>query len=193
MRKISTVALIIGVVMLLVGIFLPIIFMQIYTAQNGSIGIIGGADGPTAIYLTQRLFGNSLLILKLFGGAITLSGLFCSIFGRTVKENCTLKTSGISLGLSVVISLGVYCVVAFISCFVMTHPNKHPITYITSIILGLLCLALFVLLLYLYVKQRKVAPSVIGVIIDILFAIIYLTPFFFTYAWAHSIVSSWLK
>ena len=46
----SSVCLISGLLLVLASVLVPIIKFSNYTAQNGSIGIIGGADGPTAIY-----------------------------------------------------------------------------------------------------------------------------------------------
>ena len=50
MRKIkiySSIALIAGLVLVLASVLIPIIKFSNYTAQNGSVGIIGGADTPT--------------------------------------------------------------------------------------------------------------------------------------------------
>lgn len=164
----------------------------IFLAQ--AIGIIGGADGDNAISVTNSiiLLNNSLHILKLIGGALILCGLFCLIFNKTVKENCTLKTSGISLAISAVTALGLYCATTFALCFVMTHPSKHPIALPASIIIGILCLIALILLLRIYCKQRKEKPSAKGIVIDILFAVIYIIPLFSVYQSLHNIISVWI-
>lgn len=192
MRKVAVITLIIGVVMFLVGIFLPIILLEIYTSQNDSIGIIGGADTPSILLISNLILNNLPHVLMIFGGAIILSSLFCIIFTKTVNKHCTLETSSISLGLSASASLGIYCVLVFISCHIMSHPSKHPITYPTSIILGLICLAIFAFLIFLYTKRREAKPSAKGVTIDIIFALTYLIPFFFTYSMLHNYISDWI-
>lgn len=193
MKKISTIVLIIGITLFIIGFILPLISFVFYTAQNGSVGIIGGADGPTAIYLTSTLLFNKHSVVWLYGVAFIISSLFCLIFEKTLKKSCSIKTSGISLSISAIISLGIYCFFCFISCFIMTHPNKHPIIFPTSIILGILSFVALIILINFYVKARKEKPSVKGIIIDILFVITFLVPFFITYLELHSTVSDLLR
>ena len=52
-----------------VGIFLALLIALLigFTPQEaGAIGIIGGADGPTAIYVTSRLAPNLMVIWRSF-------------------------------------------------------------------------------------------------------------------------------
>lgn len=53
-------------VMLLSGLSITAVFIfsRIISSSNipGSIGIIGGADGPTAVFLTSKLFPEFLFI-----------------------------------------------------------------------------------------------------------------------------------
>ena len=76
----SSVCLISGLLLVLASVLVPIIKFSNYTAQNGSIGIIGGADGPTAIYLTSRLLGERLLFALILGLTLFLCGGFCLVF-----------------------------------------------------------------------------------------------------------------
>ena len=70
MKKKSGKALIIsGAIMLLTGILFNIrtIFglIGLLTAdESADIGIIGGADAPTAIFLTDRIFADMMIIEK---------------------------------------------------------------------------------------------------------------------------------
>ncbi len=119
------------------------------------------------------------LLLLLFGGAISLCGLFSLIFTKTVDENCYAETSIIALALSAIVGLGFYCVNLFLSCRFLTHPDKHPIANLGSIILGILAFAIFIILLHFYSELRKTSPSKKGVFIDILFSFTFIVPFFF--------------
>ena len=83
MRKIKTysfIALISGLLLVLASVLVPIIKFNNFTSQNGSIGIIGGADGPTAGYLTSHLLGGYLLFTLILGLTLFLSGAFFALF-----------------------------------------------------------------------------------------------------------------
>lgn len=47
--------------------------------QTGSIGIIGGADGPTAIYVTSH-FGPTLLLFGM--AALFVAGVLIALYVR---------------------------------------------------------------------------------------------------------------
>ena len=60
MKKIkiySSIALILGLLLALVSVVVPIIKINEFTEQNGSVGIIGGADTPTMTALTKEELG----------------------------------------------------------------------------------------------------------------------------------------
>jgi hypothetical protein len=59
--------------------------VKIYTSQHGAIGIIGGADGPTAIYLTSRLFSGMPIIFMLLGLGLIVSAVVLLIVLRKKK------------------------------------------------------------------------------------------------------------
>ena len=71
---------------------------------------------------------------------------------RTVAS---LKTSALSVGIGAMFSLGVHCVFSFLSCYFDSNPGKHPIRYPASIGIGMICLMIFLVLVYLYAKVRK--------------------------------------
>lgn len=56
-----------GLLLALTSVLVPIIKLSNYTAQNGSIGIIGGADAPTLLFL---LVAKICAILQSFSGAV---------------------------------------------------------------------------------------------------------------------------
>ena len=105
----SSIALILGLLLALVSVLMPIIKINEFTAQNGSIGIIGGADGPTAIYLTSHLLDGNLLFTLILGLTLFLNGGFCLIFKRVVINNCSLKTTALSLIISLFGASGLVC------------------------------------------------------------------------------------
>lgn len=175
MKRISAVFLSASVLILFLCLLMPMLLWQ--GAQNDAVGIIGGADGPTAILVT-RLFGGFWLSAVLFWAATAFCGLFCLVFSQTVKTHCTFKTSGVALALAAVVGAGVYCAVTFVICL-MVGAEAHPIALRASVILGTVCFAALLFLVWLYGKLRKRCPSGKGIAIDLLFALIYLIPFFF--------------
>lgn len=178
MKKGATITLVIGLALLSAGVVLPV---MAYSLQGNSVGIVGGAGIPTLRYLFNRSLVNGWFTLQAFGVTITISSLFCLIFHKTTQAVCSLKTSGLSLGLSAVVSFGGYCVLSFLLCFYDAAPSRNPIRYSTSIMAGVASLAVCIVLFFMYAKQRKAMPSVKGVVIDLLFALLYGIPFFSMY------------
>lgn len=60
-------------------------FLQTSISEAASIGIIGGADGPTAIYITTKITGESILKLLAVGLAILTMILFWLKMSRKKK------------------------------------------------------------------------------------------------------------
>ncbi len=52
----------------------PILHFLSATAENNSIGIIGGADGPTAIFVTSKI-SPTLFVALIAAGVLLLAGL----------------------------------------------------------------------------------------------------------------------
>ena len=169
--------LILGFVILLVGIMVPIIAVRLYTSQHGSIGIIGGADGPTAIFLTWKKLNGWPVNFGLLGLNLIVSAAFCLLFSKTVIACCSRKTTLIALGLSGFGALGIMCVFSWYTIVVFHEMSKHPIEYPASILLGLACLAAFIFLVIYYFKTRKRNWSTKGFLIDIFTGILYFPVF----------------
>lgn len=177
MRKIKTysfIALISGLLLVLVSVLVPIIKFNILTSQNGSIGIIGGADGPTAVYLISHLLGGYLLFTLILGLTLFLCGGFCLIFRRSVINNCSIKTTALSLIISFFGASGPACFFIWYSIVVFHEMSVHPIAYPLSIFAGLLSLIGFVTAIVFYIRARKTNLKHKGIIIDILTSIITL-------------------
>ena len=174
----SSIVLISGLLLALTSVLVPIIKLSNYTAQNGSIGIIGGADGPTAIYVTSQLLGGHLLSALILGLTLFLCGGFCLIFKRTVTNNCRLKTTALSLIISFFGASGVSCCFIWYSIVAFHEMSKHPISYPLSIIGGILSLVAFIITIILYIKARKEHFKIKGIVVDIITSIITLPTFF---------------
>ncbi len=52
----------------------PILHFLSAAAENNSIGIIGGADGPTAIFVTSKI-SPTLFVALIAAGVLLLAGL----------------------------------------------------------------------------------------------------------------------
>lgn len=182
------IALACGIFLVAAGVLAPFIFVLV--AQNStSVGIIGGADGPTAIYLTSQLLQRSLFpLLVCTGAALIIGSLFCLVFRKTVKEYCSKKTSLLSLFLSATCALGAYCFVIWMAIVTFNDMASSPIAYPLSIVLGIISFVAAVLLVVLYIKERKKQPSVKGVVIDVLSAILCFMPFVMLYEFLHELI-----
>lgn len=173
----SSIALISGLLLALTSVLVPIIKLSNYTAQNGSVGIIGGADKPTLLFLLKYSDGH-LLFALILGLTLFLCGGFCLIFKRTVINNCRLKTTALSLIISFFGAAGLSCFFIWYSIVVFYEMSMHPISYPLSIIGGILSLVAFIVTIILYIKARKENFKIKGIVIDILTSIITLPTFF---------------
>ena len=107
----------------------------------------------------------------------------------TVKTHCNVNTSIISLGLSGVGALGAACALRWYIIVLFHDMSKFPIEYPTSILLGVLSPFVFIVLIVLYIKERKKNWSVKGIIIDVLTSILFLPTFFFLFMYLFEIIT----
>ena len=185
----SSIALIAGLVLVLASVLIPIIKFSNYTAQNGSVGIIGGADTPTLLFLLQYSNGG-LLFASILGLTLFLSGGFCLIFKRVVINNCRLKTTVLSLIISLFGATGLVCFFIWYSIVAFHEMSMHPIAYPCSIFAGLLSLMGFVTAIVFYIRARKTNLQPKGIIIDIITSIITLPTLFLLVAKIYAILQS---
>ena len=177
MKKIKTyssIALILGLILVSASVLVPIIKISKFTAQNGSIGIIGGADMPTLLFSLRYILGGQLLFTLILGLILFLCGGFRLIFGRSVINNCSIKTTALSLIISFFGASGLVCFFIWYSIVVFHEMSMHPIAYPCSIFAGLLSLIGFVTAIVFYVRARKANLKPKGIIIDILTSIVTL-------------------
>ena len=185
LKRNALIVLILGFFISILGFLTPIVCWNIYPFHKGAIGIIGGADAPTYIFMLSALFGDLPFTLVLLGISLIVSSAFCLLFSKTVIAHCNITTSAISLALSGVGALGLAC--GFI-CFAIAslgNVSKYPIEYPVSAWLGVLCFFAFVVLVVLYFEARKTNWSIKGIIIDVLTSIVYLPVFFFVFAYLY--------
>lgn len=173
----SSIALISGLLLALTSVLVPIIKLSNYTAQNGSVGIIGGADAPTLLFLLRYSDGH-LLFALILGLTLFLCGGFCLIFKRTVINNCRLKTTALSLIISFFGAAGLSCFLIWYSIVVFHEMSEHPISYPLSIIGGIFSLVAFIITIILYIKARKENFKIKGIVVDVITSIITLPIFF---------------
>lgn len=172
MKKVSAIALAIGLIFLAVGVVLPFVF-------------------EVGTYPTDTLHQFEIAF-KLFGGTTAVWGFIGLIFSKQMYSHCQLKTSCVAMGISATVSLGLYCVMSFLSCYFLTNPARHPVRHPTSFILGTICFFIFLFLIILYIKIRKSNMSVKGCVTDVVLGISYLPALGMVYAVADSIVSEWI-
>ena len=189
LKQMSLLTLLTGVLFSIIGVIVPIITLQNYTSQNGAIGIIGGADTPTYEFVVFRIMNGWPFVAILFGITLIVSALFCLIFSKTVKNNCNIKTTALSLGLSAVGAAGLVCAFLWFSIVSFGEMSKHPIEYPISVSLGILCFFAFIVLIAIYLKLRKINWSIKGLYIDILTSVIYLPTFFFAFSYLYNTLS----
>ena len=189
LKRNALIILILGVLISLLGFIAPIVYWNNYTSNNGAIGIIGGADAPTYTFMLLALFDGLPFVLAFLGISLIISSGFCLLFSNTVKKHCNINTSVISLGLSGIGALGLVCVFLWFSIVSFGEMSKHPIEYPISILLGIACFFVFMILIVLYLKFRKTAWSLKGFCIDILTSVIYLPTFFFAFSYLYEILS----
>ena len=107
-----------------------------------------------------------------------LSGAFCLIFKRVVINNCSLKTTALSLIISFFGASGLACFFIWYSIVVFHEMSKHPLSYPLSIIGGMGSLVAFVATIVFYIRARKENLKIKGIILDIITSIITLPTFF---------------
>lgn len=178
LKKFSIIGLVVGALAILAGFGIPALTVLLSDLGGHSIGIIGGADGPTAIMITRRLFFGSFLgVLTSFGIPLVLVSLFCLGFPSFVQKNFSVKTTAIALGLSATGCLGGYCFITCLAIVGFGMMDESPISYPASIIAGVLALVLFLVLFVLYCRARKGEVKIVGIILDVLTGALFV-PFF---------------
>ena len=82
-RTLAVAFAIIGIALLLIGLVAPVILQT--NAPTPSIGIIGGADGPTYLLTLKAVAGGLFLWMAIVGGLMTVASAVLLIAGRKKK------------------------------------------------------------------------------------------------------------
>lgn len=172
----SALVILLGLAIIAASISIVAIVALRFAEQDTSVGIIGGASGPTAEYLTRRLEYTVGQLFR-FGILITLTGILATVFNRFFSKHCTVESSVTSIVISAVVGLGLSCVMWFATCYFLDHPKNHPIRHPASFIFGVICFVIFLCLIGLYIFLRFRKPSVKGILIDVAVSLVYVAPF----------------
>lgn len=182
LRSFSWVMLVCGLILAAVGAVAPVLALQL-SSQGAAMGIIGGADASTYRFVMFTLLDGWPFCAVLFGGSLTVSGLFCLFFGKTVERYCSVKTSAVSLALSAVGAMGFVCAILWYAMAAFHETEKHPILHPVCVALGVICLIACIVLIAWYIKFRKKQRSIPGVLVDVLTCILYFPAFFFAFSY----------
>ncbi|MBR4853076.1 MAG: hypothetical protein IKV01_05660 [Clostridia bacterium] len=87
MKKAGIITLILGAVTSFASIVIPLcgVITSLLTRQQ-SVGIIGGADGPTAILITKSTFGGLPSIAFFMGACAITAGIVLLIVSAKKKK-----------------------------------------------------------------------------------------------------------
>lgn len=185
MKKIKTCSYIlcsIGLLSVLTCIAVPFIRFTNYTAQNGSVGIIGGADTPMALFILHGMFNGWMIYPFVFGLTFVICSLFALIFSKAIQQHCSGKTTAVSLGLSFAGTAGLSCLFIRHSIAAFHETATYSVLYPASVIGTILSFAAFLSLLVWYFFLRKNRFSFKGLLIDSLTCVIFFPSFFFVCA-----------
>ena len=175
MKKYSIITLLISISILIYGV-LTIMADERYFLDD-------------KIYVSYRY---EITCIMLYGIAFLICGLSMYIFHKTISSQCALKTSFLSICLSATAALGLHCGIVRLSNYMFDELGEHPFSNPASEMGLFVATILFIVFMCFYVKIRYSKPSKIGVIIDVLFAFIYIIPFYYTYLNIHTYLSDLL-
>jgi len=84
-KTIAFAVIVSGFILTILGITVPLIELNKYTANNASIGIIGGADLPTYKYIVFTEMHGIPFYLLFFGISLFIVGVVILIFRKNRK------------------------------------------------------------------------------------------------------------
>lgn len=153
------------------------VFLLMFGLITSLLGII--LNHSLTEYFSIRLIKQISFTAFLFGVTCIFFGTLGIAFLKQISKVCSIKTTSLSFMISAITSLEIHSVLSFLSCYFLTNPTKHPIRHPASLILGFICLIMFVLLLNIYYKQRKNHKSKIGFLIDCVTCLAFMPSIYF--------------
>ena len=77
MKKVVSIISIVAGGLVLVSVIAPMIIGAILTSQpSGSVGIIGGADGPTAVFVVGSFGAGRVIVESVIGVLLVAGGIW---------------------------------------------------------------------------------------------------------------------
>ncbi len=122
----------------------------------------------------QKTFFSLFWQFKFWGVILLLFIVFALIFRKKISKICTVKTTLLSLAISLFGGVGLFSFFAWLTIL----PRETPIEYPFFITCGIISFVSFVATIVFYIILRKRKFSAFGLIFDILTSIITM-PFFF--------------
>lgn len=115
----------------------------------------------------------------LFGTVTILVGLFILCPPAIVQRCCGLLTTLDAFGLSMFGAMGFLCYVNLAAIAAFGKRSSYPHVYPWSLTLGAVALVAVAVLaaLYIYLRKKMKEKSALGILFDVLFALLYFVPF----------------
>ncbi|MBR6536656.1 MAG: oxaloacetate decarboxylase [Lachnospiraceae bacterium] len=77
MKKVLSIISIVAGGLVLLGVIVPMIIGAVLSSQpSGSVGFIGGADGPTAVFVVGTLGAGGVIIESVIGVLLVAVGIW---------------------------------------------------------------------------------------------------------------------
>ncbi len=189
MKKFSIISIITGAFLLVVSFIVPYVLAIVSFSNSPSIGIIGGAGGPTLNFLYRNIWLSSVHFpLSLLGIAAIITGIISLIFKNSIIKNCNIKSSVYALSISALISLIFYCFIAYIFIGSWHDINvTFSVSHLICILLALFSLIGCIILGISYAKKYMCDKKYKCIIFDIGIIIVFFVPFFMLFSYIHSI------
>ena len=182
MKKVSTVMLIVSIITAVLGLVLPSVLFS-------SPDIIGGAGIPSMRFYMRTLPGQVCCMCLLFGAA----GVLCWGVSLLMHRASSLSDTALALGVSAAAALGLDCMLMFAGCFVMTHPERHPIALPVSIIGGCAAAVLLWLFISRLIRSLKASKNAKSMLVCTLAFTLHLIPFMYLTDFGYELTKTVLK
>lgn len=179
MKKAANIFLFSGLIIFCFFILIPLIQTWILpSAEKGAIGIIGGADSPTTMFITLKLLNRFEQILVAMSVPFILTGTVMHIFKKDIANVCTLKSSLMAYALSFLAGTAAYFYFRMGLIAIFDEYSLNPIRYPVSIVGLIICAILFIGLTVYYFYRAKKEKKLGRVKYDIPIFLLYLIPNF---------------
>lgn len=170
MKKARWITAIAGAALTVVGIVAPLI------AQAMS-GLDMVSENPLYWFFDWG-YGWSVTVL-LVGLGMLFSAVTAFLGRARIAETCTLKTTGLLLGVVAALSLLLLNGFRLLAIYLIPELggfSDYPVTVIFGLIVIVVCVLALIVLLRMYVKERRAFETKIGILWDLLQTVWYFVP-----------------